>query len=95
MFVRPTGSKTLRLTRQAPLHGAVARTSGYPVAQRYFGPRPHPALLNRLGDYTLFAVPGHALLYPPAQAKDKKLMPGNHGGLSADELDVPLFVVPC
>jgi len=97
-FVRPNRVQDfLRLTRQAPLHGAVACVPQATLLRSgILGPgRPHPALLNRLGDYTLFAVPGHALLYPPAQAKDKKLMPGNHGGLSADELDVPLFVVPC
>ena len=55
--------------------------------------RPHPALKNRLGDYVLFAAPGHAFLYPAACSSRKHAKYGNHGGLSADELDVPLFVV--
>jgi len=55
--------------------------------------RPHPALKNRLGDYTLFAAPGCAFLYPAAQSGEKAPKYGNHGGLSADELEVPLFVV--
>ncbi len=97
-FVRPGRvPEFLRLTRQAPLRDtAVCVPQAVLLRSGILGPgRPHPALLNRLGDYTLFAAPGHALLYPPAQPSDKKLMPGNHGGLSADELDVPLFVVPC
>ena len=44
-------------------------------------------------DYILFAAPGHAFLYPAALSSARHVKFGNHGGLSADELDVPLFVV--
>ena len=95
-FVRPSRVRDfLRLTRTAPLHGAAACV---PLAEilrsGILGPgRPHPALKNRLGDYTLFAAPGHAFLYPSALSGEKAPKFGNHGGLSADELEVPLFVV--
>ncbi len=95
-FVRPSRVKEfLRLTRTAPLVGnsVCVPLSGI-LRSGLLGPgKPHPALLNRLGDYTLFAAPGHAFLYPPALSIYKKAKRGNHGGLSADELDVPLFVV--
>lgn len=95
-FVRPARKKEfLRLTRSAPLLGAAACASHAEVLRSgLLGPgRPHPALKNRLGDYVLFAAPGHAFLYPAAGSRDKLVMYGNHGGLSRDELDVPLIVV--
>ena len=95
-FVRPARVKEfLRLTRAAPLLGACACVSHAEVLRSgVLGPgRPHPALKNRLGDYILFAAPGHAFLYPAALSSGKHVKFGNHGGLSADELDVPLFVV--
>lgn len=94
-FVRPARVKEfLRLARSAPLLGACACV---PLAEVFrsgvLGPgKPHPALKNRLGDYVLFAAPGHAFLYPSAQSGEKKIKFGNHGGLSADELEIPLFV---
>lgn len=95
-FVRPARVKDfLRRTRAAPLLGAAACVPLSDVLRSgILGPgKPHPALKNRLGDYTLFAAPGHAFLYPEALSRHKKIKSGNHGGLSPDELDVPLFVV--
>lgn len=95
-FVRPARVKEfLRLTREPPLLGAAACVPMAEVLRSgILGPgQPHPALKNRLGDYTLFAAPGHAFLYPAALSDEKAPKFGNHGGLSADELEVPLFVV--
>ncbi len=95
-FVRPSRVKDfLRLTRAAPLLGACACVRHSEVLRSgILGPgTPHPALVNRLGDYVLFAAPGHAFLYPAALSRTKGIKRGNHGGLSNDELNVPLFVV--
>ncbi len=95
-FVRPTRVKDfLRLTQSSPLLGnSVCVSHAAILRSGLLGPgKPHPALSNRLGDYILFAAPGHAFLYPPALSVYKKVKKGNHGGLSSDELDVPLFVV--
>ena len=95
-FVRPARvQEFLRLTRSAPLRRAAACASQAEVLRSgILGPgRPHPALASRLGDYILFAAPGCAFLYPAAQSGEKAPKYGNHGGLSADELEVPLFVV--
>ena len=95
-FVRPARVKEfLRLTRAAPLLGAsVCAAQAEILRSGLLGPgKPHPALKNRLGDYTLFAAPGHAFLYPRALSKRRTPPTGNHGGLSPDELEVPLFVV--
>ena len=94
-FVRPSRVKEfLRLTRSAPLLGACACVPLSEVLRSgVLGPgKPHPALKNRIGDYVLFAAPGCAFLYPSAQSGEKKIKFGNHGGLSADELEIPLFV---
>lgn len=95
-FVRPSRVKEfLRLTRTPPLLGAAACVPLSEVLRSgILGPgKPHPALANRLGDYTLFAAPGHAFLYPSAQSGEKAPKFGTHGGLSLDELEVPLFAV--
>ena len=95
-FVRPARAKDfLRLTRAAPLRGnSVCVPLSEILRSGLLGPgKPHPALNNRLGDYTLFAAPGYAFLYPPALSTYTRAKRGNHGGLSAEELDVPLFVV--
>ena len=95
-FVRPARVPDfLRLTRTAPLLGAAACVPLSEILRSgILGPgKPHPALQNRLGDYTLFAAPGHAFIYPSAQSGEKPPKFGNHGGLSADELGVPLYVV--
>lgn len=62
------------------------------MAQGWFGPgAAHPRLQERVGDYLLLMndgyvikdlVPGERPFYPI----------GNHGGLSEDELYVPLIV---
>lgn len=96
-FVRPSKvNEFLRRVRSPPLRGACAcATRSEVLRSGILGPgKSHPALENRLGDYTLFAAPGHAFLYPTALATPKELKRGNHGGLSRDELDVPLYIVP-
>lgn len=95
-LVRPTKLRDFRrLLNEEPLKSAcVAATRAEMLRAGLFGPgRPHPALQDRMGDYLLFSLPGHALLYPAAQSKFKHLMLGTHGGLSHAELRVPLFVV--
>jgi len=95
-LVRPSRvSEFLRLTRTPPLLGNCACVPLSEILRSgLLGPgKRHPALENRLGDYTLFAAPGHAFLYPPALSRHNKVKRGNHGGLSSDELDIPLFVV--
>ena len=95
-FVRPAKVKEfLRLVRSPPLQNATAcATQAAVLRAGLLGPgKPHPALRQRLGDYILFAAPGHALAYPPALSPEKPPKFGNHGGLSADELVVPLFTI--
>lgn len=95
-FVRPNKvAEFRRLVRSPPLLGAAAcATQAAVLRAGLLGPgKPHPALSQRLGDYILFAAPGVALLYPPALSPEKPPKFGNHGGLSADELVVPLFTV--
>lgn len=60
-----------------------------------FGPgEPHPALRQRLGDYVLLCKEGYSLIHtPPGLAPVS--MPGAHGGMSAEEIRIPLYVVEC
>jgi hypothetical protein len=53
---------------------------------------PHPRLADRVGDYTLTFNEGYALLncFPGLEPPE---MIGHHGGISSDEMDVPLIVL--
>lgn len=60
-----------------------------------FGPGdPHPQLQGRVGDYLLIARDRQAFAAPIAGAAPW-FMTGNHGGMTATEMRVPLFVVAC
>lgn len=60
-----------------------------------FGPgRPHPALRQRLGDYVLLCKDGFSLIHTPP-GLSPVFMPGSHGGMSAPEIQVPLYMVEC
>lgn len=63
------------------------------LAARLFGPgRPHPALSRRVGDRVLFARPGWAFGYTmPGTGPD--FNKANHGGLSPEEVRVPLYTL--
>jgi hypothetical protein len=55
----------------------------------WWGPgKPHPAFAGRAPDGALFAHPGHALLH---RFSDDRLL-GQHGGLTEEEIRVPLLV---
>jgi predicted AlkP superfamily pyrophosphatase or phosphodiesterase len=56
--------------------------------------RPHKALASRIGDFVLIARGDYAFLssVPFLPVKKHK---GNHGGLSADEIFVPLYALRC
>jgi len=60
-----------------------------------FGPgTPHPALPQRLGDYVLLCNDGYALSHTPP-GLPPIYMPGSHGGMSAEEILIPLYLVEC
>jgi len=60
-----------------------------------FGPgQPHPKLYGRVGDYLLIARDRQAFAAPVA-GESPLFTLGNHGGMSIEEMRVPLFVVDC
>lgn len=64
------------------------------VRRRWLGPGdPHPALLDRLGDYVLIPR-GRAILRDWLQGEERYVHVGIHGGLSDAEMRVPLVVTP-
>ena len=52
---------------------------------------PHPELEHRLGDYTLIMKDGRIFDYPLFQSEHRHI--GEHGGLSEDEMLVPLIFI--
>jgi len=63
------------------------------IEQGWFGPGPcHPALMDRVGDYTLVAK-GRTILRDWLPGEERYVHVGVHGGLSAAEMHVPLVVV--
>ncbi|MDA8128672.1 MAG: alkaline phosphatase family protein [Betaproteobacteria bacterium] len=64
------------------------------VRQGWLGPGdPHPALLDRLGDYVLIPR-GSAILRDWLKGEERHVHVGIHGGLSDAEMRVPLVVTP-
>ncbi len=55
---------------------------------------PSPRLTGRVGDYTLHLKENHAILnsFP---GFDPLVLKGHHGGVTADEMMVPLIVIDC
>ena len=63
------------------------------IKKKYFGLfKPHPALIERAGDYVLLAKEGYAFREHKV-SKKRPFHIGNHGGLSRKELNVPLVMV--
>ena len=54
--------------------------------------RPHPALRSRVGDYVLLARGDYAFQVTASLTK-ARVHKGNHGGLSSDEIYVPLYAL--
>ena len=74
---------------------AELRASRDLIAQNYFGlGEPHPGLRDRVGDYTLIMKENYVIkdwLF----AEHPHTQIGVHGGLSEQELYVPLILAPC
>lgn len=65
------------------------------VAQNYFGlGTPHPRLRERIGDYTLI-MKENFVMKDWLFGEKRYAQIGVHGGLSEQELYVPLIVTPC
>lgn len=65
------------------------------IAQNYFGlGEPHPGLRDRVGDYTLI-MKGKYVIKDWLFAEHRYHQIGVHGGLSEQELYVPLILAPC
>ena len=73
-------------------HVALHRASDV-IERGWFGPgTPHPRLASRMGDYVLL-MKGRSTIkdWLPGEKRYRQI--GVHGGLSADEVMVPLVVV--
>ena len=55
---------------------------------------PHPHLSDRVGDYTMIFKEGHSIVncFP---GFDPPVLTGHHGGITPDEMLVPLCVIDC
>ena len=63
------------------------------VENGLLGPgQPHPALESRVGDYVLLAREDYAFQVTASLTK-ARIHKGNHGGLSSDEVYVPLYAL--
>ena len=71
---------------------ADVRISAELIAEGWFGPGPaHPLLADRIGDVTLL-MRGHCTIKDHLPGEKRHLLIGNHGGITADEMFIPLVV---
>ena len=93
-FVRPSRLMTFqRIVRKFLRKACVCVEGDALVKGGFFGHgREHPALAQRVGDYVLIARDGYAFnTTPPGMKSGFKR--GNHGGMSPQEMRVPLYIV--
>jgi hypothetical protein len=93
-FVRPSKVREfLRIVERRLSQASVCLRGEDLIGRGVFGPgAPHPSLQARVGDYVLLARDGTAFAATPRGVKTHFKV-GNHGGMSATEILVPLFVV--
>jgi predicted AlkP superfamily pyrophosphatase or phosphodiesterase len=64
------------------------------LSQSFFGtPTPAPALLGRLGNIVILPYPGETVWWFEEGAYDMKFF-GHHGGLTPQEMAIPLLLLP-
>lgn len=56
--------------------------------------KPHPKTIDFIGDYMLCAIGSKSLRYQTLNEKPKTPHKANHGGLTDEEMIIPLIVVP-
>lgn len=93
-FVRPGRERTFLERVRKHLGRACRCVKGQWLMKHGFfgGGRRHPALSQRVGDYVLIARGGYAFSATPAGATSD-FHRANHGGMSAEEMRVPLYVL--
>jgi len=93
-YVRPSKVKKFLACVKRTLGDACACVPGSVLYRSgAFGPGPdHKALCARIGDFHLLAQPGYALPCSLPQLPKKRLR-ANHGGMTSEEIQVPLYVV--
>jgi hypothetical protein len=92
-FVRPAKVRQFRAIIEKHLAKACACLCGEDlIALGAFGPgKPHARLENRIGDFVLLAR-GNAAFSSTMPGGKKSRYIGHHGGMSAEEVLVPLYV---
>lgn len=95
-FVRPGRVKAFRDLVARELGKACVCVPGETLlAMKAFGPgKPHRTLANRVGDYFLMAKPGYAFT-ATLPGWEPRFHVAYHGGMSANEVLVPLYSIPC
>lgn len=95
-FVRPAKvERFLAITRDTLGEACKCISAETLLNAGVFGPGdPHPALAQRLGDFTLLCNDGYSLVHTPP-GFEPSYMQGSHGGMSEAEIQVPLIVVEC
>lgn len=95
-FVRPSKVDTFVQVVERELGDVCVCVPGQALLDAgVFGPGdPHPALESRLGDFVLLCKDDHAIIHTPT-GLEPLYMPGSHGGMSAAEIEVPLYTVRC
>tara|TARA_Y100000310_G_scaffold138289_2_gene137275 strand:+ start:67992 stop:69146 length:1155 start_codon:yes stop_codon:yes gene_type:complete len=93
-YVKPDKTKQFaRYVKKKLKHCCTLHKSKHLVKKNYFGlGKPSKKFLERIGDYTLIMKEGYALYESLAHEKGH-YNKGDHGGLSKEELYVPLVVV--
>jgi hypothetical protein len=92
LFVRPRKQDAFaRVFGEHLAHACRAVPGETMIAAGVYGPgTPHPALESRVGDVVLLSNEGWGMIHTPPGVQPL-VMSGSHGGMSAAEVQIPLF----
>ena len=93
-YVRPSKDKQFRDYVKKKFSNYCTLVKGEDlIKKKYFGlGKPHPRLTDRVGDYVLLAKKNYTFRDLLVNEEFRPMI-GNHGGLSKEEMEVPLIVV--
>ncbi len=93
LYTRPGAADEVRSWLTPRLAGqAEVRSSQELVAGGYFGPRISEAFLGRLGDVVILPYKGESVWWYE-KGKFEQRYYGHHGGLTPDEMEIPLAIL--
>ena len=95
LYIEPDKVEEARRALEAHLRGrAEIYTTQELAAAGIFGPNPSERLFERIGNLIILPLPGESVFWAGEGGKFAHPFLGHHGGLTREEMELPLVVLP-